>query len=193
MKLPKKFPELRSVITEITSIVIGVLLALAVNEWNESRIQTARANEAIQNVMHEITSNTKFLSFVNANNRAIIELLKERNAQSEDEGERQFVPGLQIQDTAWRMLHSTGVSEFIEYSTLYEISAIYSLQDIYKSLGYQLVQTITNNRALILAVAPDKSEGIDSGLFLSEMILIEQVEEALLSSYAEALEKLENR
>jgi hypothetical protein len=193
MKSITSFSTIRSAATEIISIVVGVLLALAVNEWNENRVHKTRANEAIQNVILEINSNVKFMSVVNANNRAIIDLLNSKSTNSGDESSKQFVPGLQIQDTAWQMLHSSGVSEFIDYSTLYEISAIYSLQDIYKNLGYQLVKTITNNRALVLSIAPDKSEGIDNQLFLSDMMLIEKVEKALLENYTKTLEKLKNR
>ena len=193
MKSSTRFSSTRSAATEIVTIVIGVLLALGVNEWNENRIHTERAAEAIQNVIQEINSNIKFVNIVNANNQRIIELIKNQGNGLEDQSNEQFIPGLQIQDTAWKMLHSTGVSEFIDYPTLYEISTIYSLQDIYKSMGYQLVQTITNNRALVASIAPDRSSTVDNKLFLSEMMLIVEIEKALLSSYTKTLEKLINR
>lgn len=193
MKQPISFSVFRSAATEIISIVIGVLLALAVNEWNENRVHTERANEAIKNVIQEINSNIKFMNIVNANNKATIESLNKNRADIDEDSEKQFVPGLQIQDTAWKMLHATGVSEFIDYPTLYEISAIYSLQDIYKTLGYQLVQTVANNRALVSAISEEDSEVSNLGIFIVDMILIEQVEAALLSGYAKTLEKLKNR
>ena len=64
-----------------------------------------------------------------------------------------------------KMLHSTGVSEFIEYPTLYEISA----------------------------TAPGKLIDGDIRLFMGDMILIERLEGALLSSYTNALENLEKK
>ena len=193
MKPSVSFPAIRSAATEIISIVIGVLLALAVNEWNEDRIHKDRANEAIKNVILEINSNIKFMSAVNENNHAIIELLNNKSAQVEDDSNNQFIPGLQIGDTAWKMLHSTGVSEFIDYPTLYEISAIYSLQDIYKTLGYQLIKSMSNSRALVLSISADKSTAFDTELFASDMVLIEKIERGLLNQYPKTLEKLSNK
>ncbi|MBB5210882.1 hypothetical protein [Microbulbifer hydrolyticus] len=193
MKWSIPLPVVRSAITEILSIVIGVLLALAVNEWNQNRIEKIRAAEAIENVVQEIRSNIKFMNVVHSNNRAVVELLKNESVHQDDADEKQFVPGLQIQDAAWKMLNSTGVSEFIDYETLYDISAIYSLQDIYKSLGYQLVETTMSNRALVAALSPDASKTLGGDLFMEDMLLIDSVEEALLSSYAKTLEKLERR
>jgi hypothetical protein len=193
MKPNKKRSVFRSALTEIMSIVIGVLLALAVNEWNENRVHKKRADEAIQNIIKEIESNIKFLNIVNANNKATIELLKGENKPTKSESNSQFVPGLQIQDTAWKTMQSTGVSEYIQYSILYEISNIYSLQEIYKKLGYQLVQNFSSNRALIAAIKQSESTSFDNKLFLTDMELIEQVEKALLESYKKVLEQFKNK
>jgi hypothetical protein len=193
MKLPVRFSGFRSASTEIISIVIGVLLALGVNEWNEDRVHTERANEAIKNVIQEINSNITFMVIVNTNNKAVLKSLADDSAQSEENDLLEFVPGLQIQDTAWKMLHSTGVSEFIDYPTLHKIAAIYSLQEIYKTLGYQLVHTFANTRALVLAIAPEESKEFDYAPFVGDMALIEEVESALLSSYSKTLKELESR
>ncbi len=173
----------RSAFTEIMSIVIGVLIALAVNEWNENRVHSNRANEAIKNIIKEIESNHKLLSLINTNNQATIELLKDEKKAGKSLGDRQFVPGLQIQDTAWKTTQSTGVSEHINYSTLYQISNIYSLQEIYKKLGYQLVQNISTNRVLVAALSQDNAASFNNKLLLTDMELIFQVEQALLESY----------
>jgi len=190
MKVQNKFLIYRSALAEIASIVIAVLLALAVNEWNENRVHKQRADEAIQNIIKEIDANIKFIGFVNVNNKAIIELLKGEIKVIEGETDKQFVPGLQIQDTAWKTLHATGVSEYLEYSTLYELSTLYSLQEIYKRLGYQLVQNTTNIRVLLAAVTSGKTSDFDNNLFLPDMILIEQIESALLDGYSKALDKI---
>jgi len=190
MKIQNKFLIYRSALAEIASIVIAVLLALAVNEWNENRVHKQRADEAIQNIIKEIDANIKFINLVNVNNKAIIELLNDDSKAAEGETNKQFIPGLQIQDTAWKTMQSTGVSEYINYSTLYEISNLYSLQEIYKTLGYQLLQNTTNMRVILASVTSSKTNGIDNKLFLPDMILIEQVENALLDGYSKALEKI---
>ncbi|MEW6984271.1 hypothetical protein AAD001_16575 [Colwelliaceae bacterium 6471] len=196
MKVSQTVFTIRSAFAEIASIVIGVLIALAVNEWNENRVHTARANEAIQNIVNELDSNIKFIGIVNKNNKAVINLLENENSVPADESkDQQFVPGLQIQDTAWKTLQSTGVAEYIDYATLYQISNIYALQEIYKNLGYQLIQNIANHRSLIAAINQSKPESrdgksFDGEFFLSDMTLIAQVEQALLDSYKKTLAQL---
>jgi hypothetical protein len=194
MKPKNKIQMMRPVFTEVLSIVIGVLLALAVNEWNENRIQTGRANEAIQNIIHEIDSNIKLMVIVNKNNKAVIELLNnESEASSNDNNNQQFLPGLQIQDTAWKTFQSTGVSQSIEYSTLYTLSNLYSLQEIYKKLGYNLIQNVANHRILLSVQEQGVSKSIDSTVFSTDMELIESVESALLNNYRKTLEQLKSK
>ncbi|MEW6991326.1 hypothetical protein AADZ91_11620 [Colwelliaceae bacterium 6441] len=184
MKSLINIKSLRSAFTEILSIVIGVLLALAVNEWNENRVQTARANEAIKNINQEIASNIALLKIVHTNNTKVLAII-DGSEGSEDgpDKQQQFIPGLQIQDTAWQTLLSTGVSEYIEFSKLYEMSAIYSIQDIYKKLGFQFVQTMMSNQALLKTLAPEKEAFKKNDLYIENMTLIVEVEKGLLSLY----------
>ncbi len=194
MKPNKKMQMIRPALTEVLSIVIGVLLALAVNEWNENRIQTGKADEAIKNIIHEIDFNIKLMVIVNKNNKFIIELLNNESVTSSNEkNNQQFLPGLQIQDTAWKTLQSTGVSQHIKYSTLYTLSNVYSLQEIYKKLGYNLIQNVANHRILLSVKNKDTSNSIDSKVFLTDMELIESVERALLSNYKITLEQLKRK
>ncbi|MCW8866228.1 MAG: hypothetical protein OQK22_15170, partial [Colwellia sp.] len=182
------------VLTEILSIVIRVLLALAVNEWNGNRVQTERANEAIQNIISEIDSNVKLMGFVNKNNKAVIDLMKNDSiAASSEDNNQQFLPGLQIQDTAWKTLQSTGVSEYVQYSTLYTLSNLYSLQEIYKKLGYNLIQNIANHRILLSVKENEVSESIDSKVFTADMVLIETIESELLNQYTKTLAQLKDK
>jgi len=185
---------LRPALTEVLSIVIGVLLALAVNEWNENRIQTARADEALQNIIREIESNIKLMDIVNKNNKAVIALLNsEKKDSSTESRNQQFLPGLQIQDTAWKTLQSTGVSQSIKYATLYTLSSVYSLQEIYKKLGYNLIQNAANHRILLSVKEEQVTKSIDSNVFTTDMELIESVESALLNNYKKTLEQLKSK
>ncbi|MCO4798550.1 MAG: hypothetical protein KC484_05025 [Colwelliaceae bacterium] len=186
MKSLLNVKSFRSAATEILSIVIGVLLALAVNEWNENRVQTDRANEAIKNINQEIESNIALLKIVHANNTKVLKLIDDSvigEGEELTEKQQNFIPGLQIQDTAWKTLLSTGVSEYISFSELYKISAIYSVQDIYKKLGFQLVETMMSNQALIQTLAPEKETETRSDLYLDNMKLIVEVEKGLLNLY----------
>jgi len=191
MKKPTS-EKIKSMIIEIASIVAGVLLALAANEWNENRVNKARANEALINITQEIQSNIKLLKFVNENNKKITDfILRENEPDSSSETPNEnFIPALQIQDTAWKTLLSTGVSQYIDYDLLYQISSVYSLQDIYKSLSYQLVQNMmsTDAMALIIGEQDREIDGID--LYGTNMSLLVTLESGILESYDKAMEKL---
>lgn len=194
MKPINKIQMIRPALTEVLSIVVGVLLALAVNEWNENRIQTGKADEAIQNIINEIYSNIKLMDIVNKNNKTAIKLLNNESAvSSDDDNNLKFLPGLQIQDTAWKTLQSTGISQYIKYSTLYTLSNVYSLQEIYKKLGYNLIQNVANHRILLSVKNQGDSKPLDSKVFTSDMELIESVESALLNNYKKTLEQLKSK
>ena len=100
-----------AVLIEMLPIVLGVLLALGANEWNEQRIQENRANEALEKIALEIKQNQKFMQKLHENNSRIVDSIVD-GVSGED---NQFVPGLQISDTAWDTMIATGVSEHIEY------------------------------------------------------------------------------
>lgn len=102
----------------------------------------------------------------------------------------QFVPGLQIEDTAWNTMVATGVSEHIEYETLHIVSSVYSFQKIYSSLAYQLVQNIMYTTALAKALGQDENFLLSDSLFLDNMQLIVLTETGLLANYAKAIEEL---
>ncbi len=175
--------------TEILSIVIGVLLALGVSEWNEDRVHQQRARQAIANIANELRSNIKLMEIIHANNVAIVNSANELD-RPDDKGESRFIPGLQIQDTAWKTLISTGVSAHIDYEVLYSISEIYSIQQIYRSFGYQLVNTMMSTSALSLAINPE-SKTNSGNIFLEDnMALIVGIETTLMTSYENGLRKL---
>jgi hypothetical protein len=181
---------LRSAVTEIISIVIGVLLALAVNDWNEDRINQQMADKAIINIIEELKTNIKLINMIHASNANIIMLLNNPEKSTTNEKQR-FTPGLQIQDTAWQTLITTGVSAHLEYETLYLVSNIYSIQDIYKSFGSQFINSMMSTQVLVKTINPDISDSNINLLFLGNMTLVVEIEKALLSQYEAGLLKLQ--
>jgi hypothetical protein len=173
----------KPIIIEVLSIVMGVLLALGVNEWNEDRIDSRKADEALRDVHAELILNQKLLTTVHKNNSAIVKAIAEE--VQGDEG--QFVPGLQIQDTAWKTMQAAGVNEHVEYEMLSMLSATYSFQEVYRSISYQMIQNIMSTTALATAIRQDAE--LPDDLFLDNMELVVMSEQGLLSLYERALEK----
>ena len=108
--------SIQKLVIEVFSIVLGMLLALAVNEWSEQRSQQSQAESALQNISNELRSNLEFLTLLHDNNTAAISSMSEEQDANTDE-ERSLIPGLQLRETAWETLLSTGVSNYVEYET----------------------------------------------------------------------------
>lgn len=183
----------KSIIVEISSIVAGVLIALAVNEWNENRVKQARVNEALENIALEMDRNLQLLSFINQKNIEVIKGFEQEDSAEQQGESNQYIPGLQIQSTAWDTTINTGVSEFIDYKTLYMISEVYSLQEIYKSLAYQFVQTVMNAKITGVKRELDQQKVSDKELYGDNISMLTYNEQAILSAYKETLSALKKR
>jgi hypothetical protein len=177
--------RVRSLAVEVLSIVLGVLLALGVNEWNENRIHSKNADKALRDIHAELLLNQKVLNTVHENNSSIVKAIAE---DSGNEEERQFVPGLQIQDTAWQTMLATGINEHIYYDVLHLLSATYAFQEVYRSISFQMIQNVMTTTALATAIREDAK--LPDNLFLENMELVVLTEEGLAAHYERALNKL---
>ena len=179
----------QKLLIEVFSIVLGVLLALGVNQWREQKGNETLARAALANVVSELESNLKLLTLINTNNAAALESI------SEQEGDEPvvFVPGLQLQETAWGSLLSTGVSAYVDYSTILKISETYAIQDVYKGLGAQVTQAEMTATAYSVAAGTVVDDQVLKSEFLGYFELLVEIERQLLESYGSALESLKMR
>ena len=123
--------SLKTILIEVFSIVLGVMLALGVSEWQQEREYAQLANTALANVTWELRSNLEVLTRIHENNAETIELSEaETNEQSSPSEDRQFIPGVQVRSTAWDTLLSSGLANHIDYKLLLSLSEIYSSQEI---------------------------------------------------------------
>ena len=102
--------SMRAIFIEVVSIVLGVLLALAVNEWRALRAHDSEAESALQNIKNEVKSNQKTLKVIHENNLTTVESMTENSDRGED---RKFIPGLQLKSSAWETSHSV----FVRFAT----------------------------------------------------------------------------
>lgn len=117
---------------EMISIIMGVLVALAVDEWRENRQNTQRAHIAISNVHQELKSNLALLDIIHPENMKAYHMMQSDSAENDS---ATIFPALQLQDVAWHTLLNNGIAVHIAYDELLKISELYSLQDIYKDFG----------------------------------------------------------
>jgi len=174
---------------EIISIVLAVLLALAVSEWQENRNKLERTEAALRQVQTELSQNLELLEFVHDRNVALIELLSQESTTVDQEA--QFTPALQIADSAWKALGSTGLSGFVDFDLMVTLSQTYALIDIYRRSGYSLLDANLWVRATATATERDMKKIDDSNLCAmncsSQFQLIVDVESALIDAHRKAL------
>ena len=172
-----------AVVLEFASIVIGVLLALGLSEWAEDRENRDLAETALANIHHEIGANQQLLQLIHDNNVTTIEMITNGDVDTED---RNIIPGLQLQETAWEAFLATGLSAYVDYGELLALSELYGMQRIYKQTGQQLSQSVMNTTAYSVALGTQIDETHFRNQFVVYFKLLTTVEEQLLDAYASA-------
>lgn len=178
MKYPK---SLKTILIEVFSIVLGVMLALGVSEWQQEREYAQLADTALANVAWELRSNLEVLTRIHENNVETIELSEaETNDQSASSEDRQFIPGVQVRSTAWNTLLSSGLANHIDYKLLLSLSEIYSGQRIYRQMGLQIVEASMSMAAMATVNQTELDNEVFQEHFSSFFNMLLQMEEALL-------------
>jgi len=177
------------------TIVIGVLAALAVSEWQESRNIQERVQSALWNVRTELENNLEILEFVHSNNVTLVEQLAEdANAVEQNS---QFLPALQITESAWQTLGTTGLTGYVDFDLIVTLSETYSLVDVYRRSGYSMVDANLSMLATATATGRSMKDIDDADLFAknfaSHFQLIVDVESALIAAHQGALAALDTR
>jgi len=171
---------------EALSIVLAVLLALGVDEWREERSQQQQAKAALIHVQVELNSNRELLELIHANNTETIRVMNQ-SQDSGEEVERNFIPGHQLRETAWETLLSTGISNYVDYQTILELSATYSMQRIYKDTGSKMSAAAMNVAAYATVLGTEVDDNNYQQQFLSYFELLVAIETTLLESYQSSL------
>jgi hypothetical protein len=184
----RKPRTLGQIALEVFSIVLGVLLALGVSEWQEKRNNTERAGVAVANVRAELESNLKLLEIIHPNNALVAERIASGEGDSEDEST--FIPGVQIRSSAWQALGSTGLGNFVDYEILIELSQLYSIIDVYRTTSYSFISSNMNMAATATALDTTVDSERFSQNFLTYFQMMVQIEEVLIDAHKSAISKI---
>ena len=172
------------------SIVLGVLLALAVSEWQQDRARDELAKTALQNVLNELQVNSEVIAKVHENNLATITLAG-TEAEDGQEEEVSFIPGVQVRDSAWQALLSSGVSSYIDYQLLLTLSKTYSQQAVYVDLGMKLVDASVNIAALNTANNTSTDPVAFQREFMAFFEMTVAIETAIMETYTQSKAAIE--
>jgi hypothetical protein len=174
---------------EVFSIVLGVLLALAVSEWQEDRNNAQKAELALANVRAELQSNLGLLEIIYPNNSRVVEgITSDEDDVSDDEV---VIPGVQMRSSAWQTLATTGLGNFIDYDLLLELSQLYAMVDVYKRTAYSFIDANMNVAAIATAMNNEVDNERFSENFLEFFQMLVQIEAALINGHEQAIESID--
>ena len=171
---------------EMVSIIIGVLIALGVDEWNEDRQNQERARTALINIQNEAKMNLSILEVLHPRNMEAFAVVQ---TESSEDDSATIVPGLQLQDVAWKTLMSNGISGHVDYDELYQVAEIYSIQQIYKDFANQFVEQIMVTRSMSIVNGNPLSDSDIITASVELLTLLMGIEEQLQNHLTEFLDE----
>ena len=171
-----------------------MLLALAVDEWREDRSQQQQAYAALMNISIELKDNQKVLKLIHENNVETVKLMTEDQESAGKPGQdedRNFIPGLQLRETAWETMLSTGISGYVDYDTILELSATYSMQRVYKDTGSKMTAAAMNVAAYATVLDREVENESFQRQFISYFEMLVGIEDTLLEFYQTSISQLD--
>jgi type II secretory pathway pseudopilin PulG len=172
-------------------IIVSILAALAVNNWQESRAKVKRQAEARSAFVNEISANKQLLlsaDYLPHHRRLQGEYAAASKQDGADPGTF-FETGVHptpLRDSAWRMLSGTGTLMELPSGFVLALTDIYRLQDSIEKRNEGFLNSLGSPRSdrETPAYAKDLTRSIH--MFLNDLV---PAEEMLLRSYDRALER----
>jgi len=131
---------------EASFVVLGVILALAANEWREAREHRRDAEDALRAIRAELAANRTTVESSRAYHAQLLSSLGGRPATEPSPTinmfTRGFVSPAQVTSTAWNVASETGVLSHIPYPTVLKLSRAYALQNRYDDQSRNIAQLI---------------------------------------------------
>lgn len=129
-RLGEKLPE---IVIEAASVVLALLLALAINAWNEDRETRARAEAARQAILAELRENRDEIREAQPKLKEITTYLHDAIASdAPDRHEMTVDLGISLlSEAAWRAALATQATQTIDFAWMTRVAKVYELQENY--------------------------------------------------------------
>ncbi|MEA2558845.1 MAG: hypothetical protein QOH06_349 [Acidobacteriota bacterium] len=142
-RLREKLPEL---LLEAASVVFAVLLALAVDEWRETRSRNALAAHAQASILEEIRTNETELRNTRDKNRALLQQIENGLLQIMEKRDTSLQFNFEIallSSAAWNTAQMTQAANFLDFDWVRRVSKVYELQGVYVTSQSAVVDRIS--------------------------------------------------
>jgi len=173
-------------------IVLSILAALAVNQWQESRALAKRVAEARTAFVNEISANRQLLlsNGYLPHHRRLEADYKKAEQEGATDPHTFFDTGVHpapLRDSAWRMLSGTDTLMRLPPDIVLALTDIYRLQDSIGKTNEGFLNSLMAPRSDRETPAYAKDAASSISMFLNDLV---PAEERLVSSYDKALERL---
>lgn len=182
-RLRDKLPEL---LLEAASVVFAVLLALAVDEWRETKSQKALAARARASILEEIRGNEAELRGTRDKNRALLQRIEETLPRIKQEPETSLEFNFQIallSSASWHTAQMTQAASLLDFDWLRRVSKVYELQELYATSQSAVVDRIGGISEILEDDEPQRMVTI-----IAERLRVAlRIQDSLLEEYAKIL------
>jgi hypothetical protein len=182
-RLREKLPE---ILIEAGSVVVALLLALALNAWNQDREMRERADTARAGILAELRANRTDLDAARPKLREIVDSLQQKLAKDAPEPHEVTVSmGVtQLSSAAWRAALATDAMRTVDFTWISEVARVYEMQDEYLRLQQNALDQIGS----IPADSTLGGKAVAASLVPRFNVLV-QIADGLSRNYAETLDK----
>jgi hypothetical protein len=180
---------------ECILIVLSVVLALAVNNWNVQRQNYARATEARAAFTSEIATNQKMLASdgMLGHHRRLQKTYAQAMGAHSADPQALFETGLHVPtfgDAAWRSFSTSTIFADFSVSEAILLSDIYHAQENIERRAESFLIVLTGPRADRETAEYQRDSAVSIALFLNDLV---PAEERLVARYEEGLRRLQYR
>lgn len=146
---PERRPRWRELIGpalfEATFVVLGVILALAANEWREARQHRAEGAGARSAIANELRENRRLLDSSRTYHRHLMQGIYGAPPSAPVQVtlfDRGFIMPAQVSTTAWEVASETGALAHIPYEEVLAISQVIALERRYDAMAVSTGQLL---------------------------------------------------
>lgn len=177
----------RSAVFQAALVILGVVLGLAVTQWQTDAAQKAEAHHALDGIMEEIGANHAAVKEARAYHEAKLTILAEAQKANTPldirDFDRGFVSPAQLSNAAWTSASEVGALAHLPFDKVLALSKVYASQASY------MQQQITAGNIIYGEIFAEGSQGmLNHGPGLRSLIgTFQYREQQLETAYATAL------
>ena len=132
---------------EAAFVVLGVILALAANEWRKNRADVVQANTALTEIVRELGANRQAVATALEYHSGLIQQITRQEADPPNklnlrDFSRGFIAPAQIHRTAWSSATEIGTLSNMPYESVLVLSRVYAQQENYQEQARSVAQII---------------------------------------------------